>query len=70
MAKMKFPRRHVIVLLTFICTNVSYIERVGFSIAYTVAADTIDVSQANKGMILSMFYYGYVLSQIPGGWAA
>uniref|UniRef100_A0A0E0MKB1 Major facilitator superfamily (MFS) profile domain-containing protein n=1 Tax=Oryza punctata TaxID=4537 RepID=A0A0E0MKB1_ORYPU len=68
--RMRFPKRYVIVLLTFICTNVCYIERVGFSIAYTVAADAIGVNQANKGMILSMFYYGYVLSQIPGGWAA
>uniref|UniRef100_A0A0D9XPX4 Major facilitator superfamily (MFS) profile domain-containing protein n=1 Tax=Leersia perrieri TaxID=77586 RepID=A0A0D9XPX4_9ORYZ len=67
---MKFPKRYVIVLLTFICTNVCYIERVGFSIAYTVAADAVGTNQANKGMILSMFYYGYVLSQIPGGWAA
>ncbi|KAL5225190.1 hypothetical protein ABZP36_011829 [Zizania latifolia] len=70
MARMKFPKRYVIVLLTFICTNVCYIERVGFSIAYTVAADAIGVNQSNKGMILSMFYCGYVLSQIPGGWAA
>ncbi|KQK01263.1 probable anion transporter 7 [Brachypodium distachyon] len=70
MSRMKFPRRYVIVLLTFICTNVCYIERVGFSIAYTVAADAIEVNQANKGMVLSMFYYGYVLSQVPGGWAA
>ncbi|EMS65483.1 putative anion transporter 7 [Triticum urartu] len=70
MARMKIPKRYVIVLLTFICTNVCYVERVGFSIAYTVAADAINVNQANKGLILSMFYYGYVLSQIPGGWAA
>ncbi|VAH21044.1 unnamed protein product [Triticum turgidum subsp. durum] len=70
MPRMKVPKRYVIVLLTFICTNVYYIERVGFSIAYTVAADAINVNQANKGLILSMFYYGYVLSQIPGGWAA
>ncbi|KAF6985535.1 hypothetical protein CFC21_003386 [Triticum aestivum] len=70
MPRMKVPKRYVIVLLTFICTNVCYIERVGFSIAYTVAAGAINVNQANKGLILSMFYYGYVLSQIPGGWAA
>ncbi|KAI4967730.1 hypothetical protein ZWY2020_016885 [Hordeum vulgare] len=56
MARMKIPKRYVIVLLTFICTNAS--------------ADAINVNQANKGLILSMFYYGYVLSQIPGGWAA
>ena len=56
MTRTKFPKRYVIVLLTFICTNVCYvhgypcnIERVGFSIAYTVAADAIGVNQANKG---------------------
>lgn len=63
-------KRYVIVFLTFICTNVCYIERMGFSIAYTAAADAIGVDQASKGLILSTFYYGYVLSQVPGGWAA
>lgn len=67
---MKFPKRYVIVLLTFLCTNVCYIERMGFSIAYTAAADSVGVNQSSKGLILSTFYYGYVLSQIPGGWAA
>ncbi|PKA59752.1 putative anion transporter 7 [Apostasia shenzhenica] len=70
MERMRFPKRYVIVILTFICTNVCYIERMGFSIAYTAAADAISVNQSSKGMILSTFYYGYVLSQIPGGWAA
>ncbi|KAL5973538.1 putative anion transporter 6 [Asimina triloba] len=65
-----FPKRYVIVLLTFVCTCVCYIERVGFSIAYTVAADAVGVNQSSKGLILSTFYYGYALSQIPGGWAA
>ncbi|XP_072978054.1 probable anion transporter 6 [Typha angustifolia] len=70
MTTVKFPKRYVIVLLTFICTNVCYIERVGFSIAYTVAADATGVNQSSKGLILSTFYYGYVVSQLPGGWAA
>eukprot|EP00268_Persea_americana_P011746 TRINITY_DN14946_c0_g1_i2.p1 TRINITY_DN14946_c0_g1~~TRINITY_DN14946_c0_g1_i2.p1 ORF type:complete len:449 (-),score=66.52 TRINITY_DN14946_c0_g1_i2:718-2064(-) len=67
---MKFPTRYVIVLLTFLCTCVCYIERVGFSIAYTVAADAAGVNQSIKGLILSTFYYGYAVSQVPGGWAA
>ncbi|KAG9445094.1 hypothetical protein H6P81_016434 [Aristolochia fimbriata] len=70
MKKVKFPKRYVIVLLTFVCTCVCYIERVGFSIAYTVAADAVGVNQSSKGIILSTFYYGYALSQVPGGWAA
>ncbi|KAL3838577.1 hypothetical protein ACJIZ3_023168 [Penstemon smallii] len=64
------PRRYIIVILTFICTSVCYIERVGFSIAYTAAADAAGVNQSSKGMILSTFYYGYACSQVPGGWAA
>ncbi|KAH6774139.1 phosphate transporter 4 [Perilla frutescens var. hirtella] len=65
-----FPKRYVIVILTFICTCVCYIERVGFSIAYTAAADAAGIDQSSKGMILSTFYYGYACSQIPGGWVA
>ncbi|XP_051145364.1 probable anion transporter 5 isoform X2 [Andrographis paniculata] len=65
-----FPNRYVIVILTFICTCVCYIERVGFSIAYTAAADAAGINQSSKGMILSTFYYGYACSQVPGGWAA
>ncbi|KAL1562325.1 putative anion transporter 5 [Salvia divinorum] len=64
------PKRYVIVILTFICTSVCYIERVGFSIAYTAAADAAGIDQSSKGVILSTFYYGYACSQIPGGWVA
>ncbi|WCJ38980.1 phosphate transporter 4 6 [Euphorbia peplus] len=70
MKDLKFPKRYVIVILTFICTCVCYIERVGFSIAYTAAADAAGVNQSSKGTILSTFYYGYACSQVPGGWAA
>lgn len=70
MQENKFPKRYLIVLLTFICTSVCYIERVGFSIAYTIAADAAGVNQSSKGSILSTFYYGYACSQVPGGWAA
>ncbi|KAK1404138.1 putative anion transporter 5 [Heracleum sosnowskyi] len=66
----KIPSRYVIVILTFLCTCVCYIERVGFSIAYTIAADAAGVNQSSKGTILSTFYYGYACSQVPGGWAA
>lgn len=70
MIMMTFPKRYLIVILTFFCTSVCYVERVGFSIAYTVAADAAGVNQSSKGTILSTFYYGYACSQVPGGWAA
>ncbi|XP_042397056.1 probable anion transporter 6 isoform X1 [Zingiber officinale] len=68
--KMRFPKRYSIILLTFICTRVCYLERIGFSIAYTAAADSIGVNQSSKGLILSVFYYGYVVSQVSRGWVA
>ncbi|KAG6516858.1 hypothetical protein ZIOFF_020231 [Zingiber officinale] len=68
--EMRFPMRYSIILLTFICTSVCYLERIGFSIAYTAAANRIGVNQSSKGLILSVFYYGYVVSQVPGGLAA
>ncbi|KAJ4846638.1 putative anion transporter 5 [Turnera subulata] len=70
MRVLQVPKRYLIVVLTFICTCVCYIERVGFSIAYTVAADAAGVNQSSKGIILSTFYYGYASSQVPGGWVA
>ncbi|ERN12592.1 hypothetical protein AMTRI_Chr01g113530 [Amborella trichopoda] len=68
--KLFFPKRYGIVLLTFICANICYIERVGFSVAYTKVADAAGVDQSTKGLILSTFFYGYALSQVPGGWVA
>ncbi|KAL4614749.1 hypothetical protein ACB092_07G075600 [Castanea dentata] len=70
MRKMTFPNRYLIVILTFISTSVCYIERVGFSIAYTIAADAAGVNQSTKGTVLASFYCGYACSQVPGGWAA
>ncbi len=66
----RIPQRYVTVLLTFVCTCVCYIERVGFSVAYTAAANNDGVGEAIKGHILSTFFYGYAISQVPGGWAA
>ncbi|KAL5991594.1 putative anion transporter 7 [Asimina triloba] len=67
---MKFPKRYLIVFLLCICTSICYVERVGFPIAYTVAANAAGVDQSSKGLILSTYYYGYAISQIPGGWVA
>ncbi|CAI7770412.1 unnamed protein product [Closterium sp. NIES-53] len=60
----RMPQRYVVVLLTAACTTVCYIERVGFSVAYSLVANRNHVDQATKGWVLSAFYYGYALSQV------
>lgn len=56
--------RHQITLLCFLGTLVAYVERVGFSIAFTEMAKEAGTSEAVKGAVLSAFYWGYGLSQV------
>ena len=56
--------RHVIVLACFLATLSAYVERVGFSIAYTAMAKAEKVDEATKGTVLSAFYWGYGVAQV------
>ncbi|KAI8475257.1 MAG: major facilitator superfamily domain-containing protein [Monoraphidium minutum] len=62
--------RYRIVAACFLATLVAYVERVGFSIAFTQIAKGAGAGESLKGAVLSAFYWGYGVSQIPGGWAA
>lgn len=69
MARFKLGRpaleaRHAIVGVLFCATATVYIERVGFSIAFTAMARTAGLGEGLKGTVLSAFYWGYVLSQV------
>lgn len=56
--------RYQIVALCFFATFTAYVERVGFSIAYTEMAKAANVDEAVKGGVLSAFFWGYGLSQV------
>ena len=68
---MMYPEpRHLLVAACFLATLTAYVERTGFSIAYTLLAKEANVDEATKGKVMSAFYWGYGISQIPGGMAA
>ena len=63
-SRRRIEPRHLIVLACFLATLSAYVERVGFSIAYTAMAKTAQVDEATKGTVLSAFYWGYGISQV------
>lgn len=66
----KLEPRYAVVAACFLATLSAYVERTGFSIAYTAMAEQTNVGDTVKGTVLSSFYWGYAVSQVPGGWAA
>ncbi len=48
----------------FLATCIAYVERTGFSVAYTAAAKEHNVSEAVKGTVMSSFFWGYAVSQV------
>ena len=54
-----------IVNACFVATFAFYVERTGFPVIFTRVAKEVGVNELQKGSILSAFYYGYALSQIP-----
>src|SRR5215510_14534648 len=65
-----FPRRFVLVGLCFLSTFICYIDRVNMSVAIIPMAEEFKWDQTTKGIVLSSFFYGYLATQVLGGWLA
>lgn len=61
---------HAITGCIFLCTLTCYFERMGFSIAFTELAAKESLDEGVKGTVLSAFFWGYAMMQVPGGWLA
>lgn len=54
----------LIVACCFLATFSAYVERVGFSIAFTAMSKQAQLDEHVKGNVLSAFYWGYGVSQV------
>lgn len=54
----------LIVACCFLATFTAYVERVGFSIAFTAMSKQAQLDEHVKGNVLSAFYWGYGVSQV------
>ena len=63
-------KRYLICLFCFLATCCAYVERTGFSVAFTALCKAENVPERVEGMVMGAFYWGYGLSQVPGGFLA
>lgn len=69
-ASLGWPRRLTVMLMCFVAVFVCYIDRVNISVAAIAMQETFGWSETTKGFVLSSFFIGYLLFQIPSGWLA
>eukprot|EP00742_Colponemidia_sp_Colp-10_P005209 GILJ01005564.1.p1 GENE.GILJ01005564.1~~GILJ01005564.1.p1 ORF type:complete len:468 (-),score=37.69 GILJ01005564.1:149-1486(-) len=62
------PRRYILVLLCFFGIIVCYADRTNFSVAVIDMSKEYLWSDSMQGVMLSAFWYGYAITQIPAGW--
>ena len=60
-------QRYSLVFLSFCAVFVCYIDRVNISVAIIPMAEEYGWSAATQGIILSCFYFGYMVTQFLGG---
>jgi ACS family sodium-dependent inorganic phosphate cotransporter len=62
-----WPKRYTLVLLCFAATVVCYLDRVNISVAALAMQERFGWTETTKGLVLSSFFIGYLLFQIPAG---
>ena len=59
----RLEARYQIVFACFLATFTTYVERVGFPLAFTAVAKDAGIGEGKKGTVMSAFFWGYALSQ-------
>eukprot|EP01102_Stenamoeba_stenopodia_P004509 TRINITY_DN14801_c0_g1_i1.p1 TRINITY_DN14801_c0_g1~~TRINITY_DN14801_c0_g1_i1.p1 ORF type:complete len:439 (-),score=65.44 TRINITY_DN14801_c0_g1_i1:180-1451(-) len=62
------PKRMIMTLLCAFATFFSYLLRVVISMEILHMGDEYGWDERQRGIALSSFFYGYIVSQLPGGW--
>jgi ACS family sodium-dependent inorganic phosphate cotransporter len=70
LSRQAWPVRYSIAGLCFLACFICFIDRVNISVAAITMQETFGWSNTTKGFVLSSFFIGYLLFQIPGGWLA
>jgi len=64
------PKRYIMVFLSFMATVICYLFRTNLSVAIIPLCEEYGWGESRKGMILSSFFWGYIIPQMPSSWLA
>ncbi|KAL6047534.1 Solute carrier family 17 member 5 [Balamuthia mandrillaris] len=64
------PRRLILAGLLFTVSVIAYADRINITVAAVLMKNELGWTEGQKGLIMSGFFYGYLLSNIFGGWFA
>jgi len=66
----RWQHRYSVVGLMFAGTSLCYLDRISISVAIIPLAAQFHYDAAWQGIVLSAFFWGYLLPQLAGGWVA
>ncbi|HZC45237.1 MAG TPA: ACS family MFS transporter [Candidatus Acidoferrum sp.] len=66
----RWPQRYTVVALFFLGTALCYIDRISISVAIIPIARQFGYDSAAQGIVLSAVFWGYLWTQLVGGWMA
>lgn len=62
--------KHWVVFLLYIGWCIAFVDRVALSLSAPALTTELQLSPGELGLLLSSFYFGFWLMQLPGGWLA
>lgn len=62
------PKRFILVAMCFLGMIICYADRTNFSVAIIPMVKQYKWEKTIEGVILSGFWYGYAITQVPGGY--
>lgn len=66
--KPAIKRRHVIISMLFICWVVGFLDKTAINIAIIPISEEFGLSPDHQGMIISVFFLAYSMTQLIGGY--
>lgn len=64
------PRRYKLILTTSLAFVICNMDKVNLSVAIIPMSNQLHWNASTAGLVQSSFFWGYTLSQLPGGWLA